>query len=466
MSRLLRSTIQLLALSCAVLTARPASVDAASTERPVTHESSLQQVEASWPRLDGRQRASILDQLITASRYEEANHLIAKTSPAGDDERQFLRFYQGLILKAQGRHSEAIATFREILAARPNFSRVRLELAQSLYLTEEDEGARHHFELMLGGSASNSTLANTVSSYIAAIDSRRRWDFSTYITLAPSSNLNQGSESNVVYVNGLPFILDDANRKKSGIGLSGGFQGSYRQPVTDRLDVILSGGAQGKRYNDDDFNEALVNVSVGPRYRFDWGLVGLYATADQSWYADEEYATSWGGLLSSSIRLSAQDIVYADLACSRRDFADDWFGVDLNYQDGHTCSATGRWDHHFDTSTYGRVLTGGGRERTGRDHLDNESMFAGVGLHRELPWGISIYGQALYTLRNYDGLSPTATEARADDRFDASLFLTKRDWEMFGFAPMLQYNYTLNESNIAFHDYDAHGVNLTLTKRY
>lgn len=451
--------------SC-VLATLAVSAGIGMAQTPTVRTMTIEQIEAEWGHLDGRRRASVLDQLVGEGRLDDADRLVVATRPVNDDERQFLRFQLGLIRKTQGRHAEAVAIFREILAARPEFNKVRLELAHSLYMAQEDEGARHHFELLLGGSAGNATLANTANSYIAAIDGRRRWDFSTYITIAPSSNLNQGSNKKIVYVNGLPFFLNEANQKQSGVGLSGGFQGSYRQPLTDRLDLILSGGAQGKRYNDDDFNDTLLNLSLGPRYRYDWGFVGLYAIADRSWYADEEYASSWGGLTSASIRLGAQDIVYSDLTCSRRSFQTNWLENDLSYQDGHACSASGRWDHHFDSATFARVLVAGGRERTGRAHLDNNSWSSGLGLYRELAWGLSVYAQGLYTLRDYDGIYPTADEARSDDRFDASLFLTKRDWEMLGFAPMLQYTYTLNSSNVSFFDYDAHGLNLTLTKRY
>lgn len=154
------------------------------------------------------------------------------------------------------------------------------------------------------------------------------------------------------------------------------------------------------------------------------------------------------------------------MTCSRRRFETDWFGQDLSYQDGHACQASGRLDHHFDSATFARILGGGGRERTGQPHLDNDSWFVGAGLYREFGWGLSVYAQGLYTVRDYEGLYPTLNEARSDDRFDASLFITKRDWEMFGFAPMLQYTYTLNQSNVGFFDYDAHGLNVTLTKRY
>ena len=135
-----------------------------------------------------------------------------------------------MVRKAQGRHAEAADTFREILTDHPQFDRVRLRVrAHALRRCSEDESARHHFELVLGGSGTQPGLANTVKSYINAIDSRRRWDFSTYFSIAPSTNLNQGSDNRVVYLNGLPFIIDNA--KEFGVGIVTGMQGGYRQPA-------------------------------------------------------------------------------------------------------------------------------------------------------------------------------------------------------------------------------------------
>jgi hypothetical protein len=46
------------------------------------------------------------------------------------------------------------------------------------------------------------------------------------------------------------------------------------------------------------------------------------------------------------------------------------------------------------------------------------------------------------------------------------LNLTKRDLVIFGPAPQLQYTFTHNDSNIPLHVYDAHGLALTLTRRF
>ena len=57
-------------------------------------------------------------------------------------------------------------------------------------------------------------------------------------------------------------------------------------------------------------------------------------------------------------------------------------------------------------------------------------------------------------------------EKRLDDRYDLSMFLVKRNFEIMGLAPMLQYTYTINASNVEFASFDAHSVNLTMTKKF
>ena len=195
-------------------------------------------------------------------------------------------------------------------------------------------------------------------------------------------------------------------------------------------------------------------------------IIGLYGTLDHRWMADDDFSTSWGGVLSGGFSVTPVDLVFADAGCSQRRFEHNWQQTDLTYQNGHMCFLSGRYDHYFDSLTYLRALGSLGQERTGRKHLDNDSWAAGAGIYRELPWGITVYLQGLYTRTEFDGSYPGFPVSRADDRTDVSLNLTKRDFAIFGLAPMLQYTYTHNDSNIPISTYDAHGIALTLTKRF
>jgi outer membrane protein len=439
---------------------------AAEPPAPSGQYASVEQIEANWASYALDQKFPLLEQLLITGRADVAARLLPQVRPVTAADKKQLRFYTAMVAKAQGRPREAIPIFRELLAADPHFARVRLELARTLFEVQDDEAAKHHFELVLGGSAAQPDLSNTVKEYLSALSSRRRWEFSSYVSIAPSTNLNQGSSNKVIELNGLPFVLSDNNQKKSGIGVVTGFQGGYNLPLTGSLDLVTTAGLHVKRYSQKDFNDTLTSASVGPRWRFDAGHIGVYGTAEKRWMADADLSTAFGGLLAASYRLGVQDVVHGDIGCSQKRYSTMWFANDLSYQDGHTCTLSARFEHSLDVTSYLRFLGGAADERAVAAHLSNRSWNAGAGVHRELPWGVSLYVQGLYTKRDYDGIFPGALEARRDQRLDLSANLTKRDLEVFGLAPMVQYTYTKNDSNVGFYQYDAHGVSVTLTKRF
>ena len=430
--------------------------------RPAAIDNAISQ----WDRLDDEQRLALIDDALQSGDFELADRLLARLGARSAVAALRGQYLTGVLRKAQGRYDEAIDIFRGMLASHPELTRVRLELAHTLFQAKQDESARHHFELVLGASAADPNLEKTVRGFISSMDARRRWQFSTYMTVAPSTNLNQGSEKRSVNLNGLPFILSDNSVKHGGVGIVTGLQGGYFHPLTDSVDLVTSVGLHVKRYKYSEFNDTIGTASLGPRWRTERGFVGLYGVVESRQIEDADYFKSWGFLLSTGYSLSAQNIVFADLACSKRSFDENWRGSNLEYWNGHACSVNGRFEHHLDSQTYVRVLSGVGRENTARDHLDNRYYTGGLGIYRELPTGISLYLQALYTKRLFLGAYPGIGERRDDDRYDLSVNLIKRDFQIFGLAPMLQYTYTINQSNVEFQAFNAHGVSLTMTKKF
>lgn len=449
-------------MSAATASAAPYKLGA----RPQNGFIRLETVDANWEGLTEKQKFSVVSQLVRNKQFEDAERLLLKSRFRTSDQHVASRFLLGMIKKGKGEFEEAIAIFRDILAALPRFTEARIALAQTLFEKQEDESAKHHLQLILSETASSPGLNRLVRSYIGAIDRRRRWGLSAYFTLAPSTNFNQGSDSSKVHFNGLDWTLDEKNQKKSGIGITAGLQGSYRQPVTARLDVIATAGVHTKRYKEEDFNDLLVSASLGPRYRFDWGTLGLYATGDKRWSADVDHDLGFGGLFAAQVRLSPTDIANIDVYCTKRNYDTDYLGDDLSYQDGNLCGISVRHDHYFNAASFIRGLGSVGEERTETTHLNNRSWSIGLGAYREMPFGISLYSQLRYSKRRYEGIYPSSDVSRNDDRYDVSVNITKRNWNIFGLAPQLQYTYTFNDSNVGFHDYDAHGVNMTMTKNF
>lgn len=432
----------------------------------VTVTLTLPELEARWPRLPIHDQLSAVEQLLKQGESDAAERLLGRIAPGSKIEAAKMLFYRGAIHKARGRLADAAALYRQLLADNPEFARVRLELAHTLFLAGEDDGAKHHFDLLLGSSITQPQVAEAARSFINTIDGRRRWSFSAHASLAPSTNLNQGSDTRVVIVNGLPLTIAERNRAKSGIGVIAGLQAGYALPITDQVDLISSAGASIKRYETNYFNESFATLSFGPRWRTGWGSLGLYGLVEQRWLADNYYSGAYGAMVSAILRVGGRDTLAGDLVCQHRLYDRDWLGSNLGYQDGNACSITARYERPIDTQTVLRLIGGAGAERTGLRHLDNEYVQAGVGLYRELPFATTIYLQGLHRFTRYGADYPGFAEARADHRTDLTLSLTKRDLVVMGFAPTLQYTYTLNSSSIPLHDFDAHGVNLNFTRRY
>jgi outer membrane protein len=455
------------AVTCLTLLGAPLShAQTAPASAPPPGETiSVDAIATRWPQMNFYQRRVVLDQLIQVGELALAEKFLADLKPSTPEEALEAKALLGVLRKTQGRYAEAAETFRAVLVTTPGAARVRMLLAQTLFAQQEDDGARHHFELLLGGSGvPGDTVAQT---YINAIDQRRRWSLTSYLTLAPSTNINQGTNTaDIGNFNGLNGKLDERNVKKAGIGIAGGAQAGYRLPLTDTLDLVTSVGANARRYGDHRFNDLVASVSAGPRARFDWGTIGLYGIADRHWTADTVYGGSYGGQLATTVRLGTADILFSDLICSNRRFSTHWEQTDLTFQNGYACAVSSRLEHHLTSSSYATAISRVGRERTATEHLNNDSWTAGAGYFTELPFGLSVYNQALYTRTKYQGRYPTFDFARADGRWDLSAQFTKRDWQIFGLAPSVQYTYSVNKSTVNFLSYDAHAVNVTLTKKF
>jgi outer membrane protein len=432
---------------------------------PPAEAISVDQLDARWAAMTFVQRAAVLDQLIQLAEYDKAERYLQGLTAKTPGEQLDLQFLRGALYKRQGKTAEAVAIFRAILADHPNATRARAELAETLFIQQNDDSARHHFDLLLG--SGNAQTDRITQSYINAIDARRRWDFTSYVTLAPSTNLNQGAaNSNISDFQGLRGQLNDRNVKKAGVGIAGGSQAGYRQPLTDTVDLMIAGGINGRRYKDSRFDTHSGSISIGPRVRTPWGFVGLYGLADKGWSADQAHNASFGGQFSTLTRFNAANVFYADLVCSQRRFNTSWDHTDLSYQDGRSCAVNNRLEHHLSSSSFVSFIGRVGQDKTETRHLDNRSISGGVGYFTDLPFGLSVYSQLLVSHSEYAGKYPTFDHARKDNKGELSFQLTKRDWQIMGLAPSLQYSYTRNFSNIDFLSFDAHGVNLTLTKKF
>lgn len=431
--------------------------------KPVTPTSQqISEYEASGEST----RVKLLIMLAKSGQHDLAESLLTRYPLTGEFGPNRKLFIEGLILKARGNLTGAAKNYRAALADDPSLTLVRSELAQTLFILQEDDSAKHHLNLLMA-EAPNDYEAQGIRSFIDTIDARRPFSFSAYISAAPSTNVNNGSSSKTVYspVFGADLDIDDTSREQSGMGFSTGLSAGYSHRLGNDFSVVLGGGLNANIYTESDYNSFNASQSAELRYLIAEGFLGAGMVASQNRSYDitqqeNDFYYSYGPRISLQKAISPRDRINLSSVY-------EWREYDLNPQsDGSALMIDGSWSHAFDSSLTASLSAGYDEIETGIDYNSYETYSGGFGVYKELPKGITVNLNGELRLSEFDAMHPIAGVVREDKRYMASVAFTKRDFNIWGYAPAIEYTFVYNDSNISIYEYDSHAVDFRLTKDF
>lgn len=411
-------------------------------------------------------RVKLLIQLTKSGQHELAATLLKRYTLSGKFGKNRQLFIEGLILKARGNLTGAVKNYRAALADDPSLTLVRAELAQTLFQLEEDESAKHHLNLLMA-EAPNEYEAQGIRSFIDTIDARRPFTFNAYVSVAPSTNVNNGSANETIYspLWGVDLDIDDESREKSGIGFSTGFSAGYARRLGNDFSVVLGGGVNANLYTDSDYNSYNASQSAELRYLLTGGFLGAGIVASENYSYDifeqkHEFYYSYGPRVSFQKAISPRDRINLSSVFEWRDY-------EVNSEsDGTALMIDGSWNHAFDSSLTASLGTGYDRIKTELDFTSYETYSGSVGLYKELPKGITVDLNGEVRFSEFDAMHPIAGVTRKDTRLTGTVAFTKRDFNIWGYAPSLEYTYVYNDSNISLYEFDSHALDFRLSKNF
>lgn len=414
------------------------------------------------------ERLQILIMLIKSGNPDMAEYFFLKHPLQGKHAANRTLYIKGLIKKSRGDLTGAAKEFRSALAADPKLTLVRADLAETLYQLEEDESAIHHLKL-LQSEAPDAEAATGISSFIDRIDSRSPYKFNAYVSAAPTSNVNSGSIRNVIYLpGGFKLQIAEPSKRKSGLGVAAGANASYAKRFGNDQMFVVSGGVDGRMYDHSDFDSLTFSQSAELRNLTSSGYVSLGFVASQSINTDSpsiDYM-SYGPRVSWRHGITHQDLLNLSATYEIRDYAHS------STRDGGALLLNGALTHIFDSSFSATLETGFTKVTVDDDNTASanayETFSAGLELYKELPFGLTVNAGANIETTQFEGhfYNVAAFDPRTDLRAAGNFTLTKRDLNIFGFAPSITYSYTWNDSNYGIYDFDTHAVDLRLTKEF
>ena len=366
-------------------------------------------------------------------------------------------------------YDKAIDAFRLILVNRPDLLRVRLELARTFFLKGQDGLARRHFEAVLAAGPPAPVVAN-VRGFLAAMRARKRWTGYFGGAIAPDSNLNAASESEVIYIDTvfgrLPFQREGDFGARSGLGLSVWGGGEYQQPLSQRLRLRVGSDMAQREYSGGDFDQLFLAAHAGPRWLAGPTTeISLLATAQRHWLGGLPYIDESGVRLEIDRVLTSRLLARGTAAWRQRDCL-----INCDWRDGPVNDFTLAlaWTAapvlrvHF---TVGYV-----REQAALTHWSNLSRYVRVGTSLALPLGFTLGTSAQMNRVYYEGDGRGHLTLRGRPRRDRirsfSLSVLNRAVTLFGFSPQLALIHEARVTNAQAQDYDRNRAELRFIRQF
>ena len=402
-----------------------------------------------------------------------------ETPEADDDHRVTALFHIGMTALAEAEQADsddarqdlydkAIAAFRLILVNRPELIRVRLELARTFFLKGQDGLARRHFEAVLAGGVPPPVAAN-IRQFLAVMQARKRLTGYFGLAVAPDSNLNAASESEIIYIDTvfgrLPFTREGDVGAESGFGLSVWGGGEYQQPLSERLRLRVGSDVAVREYPGGDFDQHFIAAHVGPRWLASPRTeISLLATAQRQWLGSEPYADEFGVRLEIDRRLTPGIWARGTAAYRERDH------LSRDFLDGPVAefTATFAWTPAPVLRVHATV--GYARDHAALEHWRNLSRWVRVGTSLALPLGFTL-GTSIQARRvYYDGAGQAHLTLHGRPRRDRirsfSLSVLNRAFTVFGFSPQLALIHDVRLTNAQAQDYDRNRAELRFVRQF
>lgn len=397
----------------------------------------------------------LIANLIRSGAVKAAQQELLRSDPTQADHL----FFQALLSKQVRNYDQTARFLHDVLVLNPNHLNARRELTHVLFLAGKYDLAEKHLKELLRIDSNPQTQV-LFTRLLTAIHNQKPFGISGHFSFLPSSNVNRGTE-NLIYdsLSG-EFVIDPESRAISGIGAQIGLSGYFRKSIDDTSRNLLTWNLQGAAYEDSFFNNAVgtlqfsherllgkTRLSLGPYFRY-------------TWRQDDADNKALGFSATLQKNLTPKDSVRVSLSYEFRDY------LYQDYNDGPFTRLALTTYHQTSPS----LLFQAGLEMTQSSPRAEHSAYDGFrisgGLTKEWDGGY-VTGIGLNAgFREYSGDFPLAGTARADHFFGLSLSLQNNNLNYRGFVPHVSCSYSINQSNIAFYQYNVSECNLGITKRF
>ncbi|AKM11483.1 hypothetical protein AB433_02615 [Croceicoccus naphthovorans] len=361
----------------------------------------------------------------------------------------------GLAAADSGHKAEAILAFQRVLAANPEHTQARAELARVYAMAGDIDTAREQFDTVVNDPSLPDPVRQRFDRIVRDYDKQITGGGSSVsgfvdVSGGYDSNINAATDHDTIVIPLFaafgPGTLGTGAREqgKAFHEVLGGLSGVTAVSRQTRLFASMLGNWR-ENYDSSAFDQAAVTGTAGVGHTLaNRDVLSLSVQAQQFWLGGDSYRLSLGGIGQYTKRLGNGEA----LSFSAEYFRLNFDGDPLRDADRYGVGAS------YAGRTFIASISGGHEEtrRDAGDHLSFDFARVNLGIEQPVASKLALVAGIAGEVRRYDRADPLFLARRKDEQLDVSLGLKALLSDDIYVRPRL--TYSRNWSNFALNDYD------------
>ena len=372
-----------------------------------------------------------------------------------------LEWANAINAREERRFSEAVTRYRTLFSQDSTILPLRYQLAQALFLNNDNEAAKDQFQKLRAEQVSPESIV-MIDQYLSALNLRDQWKFQGGLSFLNESNINNAPKAGTRIGNW------SAWERESATGFSYFAEAEKKWSLSHNYFAQFSIEGRGKYYWDNKkYNEFNGRVGAGVGYQTARFEISLMPFTERRWYAGgasgnesmKQYSKNSGARLDLTYWLNEKWQISTALEYGEQRYNTRKHLNGNNYLWSNTLSYFPKSGQFwFVGADYNRENT-----RDKDNAYQRKNLRLGWG--QEWGWGISTRISLAYARRTYKG-ADLFNIRQKNNEYQSAVTLWHRDLYFWGITPKITWSYQRVSSNHPFYSYDKNRIFLEMGKTF
>ena len=368
-----------------------------------------------------------------------------------------LEWANAINAREERRFSEAVTRYRTLFSQDSTILPLRYQLAQALFLNNDNEAAKDQFQKLRAEQVSSESII-MIDQYLSALNRRDQWKFRGGLSFLNESNINNAPKAGTLIGNWNVW------ERESATGFSYFAEAEKKWSLSHNYFTQFSIEGRGKYYWDNKkYNEFNGRVGAGVGYQTARFEISLMPFTERRWYAGgasgnesmKQYSKNSGARLDLTYWLSEKWQISTALEYGEQRYNTRKHLNGNNYLWLNTLS-------YFPKSgQFWFVGADYNRENTRDEDNAYQRKNLRLGWGQEWGWGISTRVSLAYAHRTYKG-ADLFNIRQKNNEYQSAVTLWHRDLYFWRITPKITWSYQRVSSNHPFYSYDKNRIFLEM----